>query len=119
MTTLLINTAAPGAWVALAQGEEVLAHQVIKNDDVRGEQVLTAGSELLARVGLKHADLAIVAAQCGPGRYSSLRVGLTTASVLADALGLSLKQFFADELQAAAMEVAAAEAVATLTPRYK
>jgi tRNA threonylcarbamoyladenosine biosynthesis protein TsaB len=57
----------------------------------RSAQTLAPGIQnLLRRVGWRPADLRLVAVAAGPGSFTGLRIGVTTAKTLAYALGADL-----------------------------
>jgi tRNA threonylcarbamoyladenosine biosynthesis protein TsaB len=81
MLLLAFDTATEVATVALVDGEEVLGEGVTS-----AGRLLVEVEALISRVGRQSADLDGIAVGLGPGRYTSLRMGLVTARTLAFAL---------------------------------
>src|SRR5438132_7166535 len=67
---------------------EVRAERVEVDARRHGEALAPAIHECLAEAGAAPRDLAAVVAGVGPGPFTGLRVGLVTATALADALGV-------------------------------
>ncbi len=88
---LALDTATPAvvaALVSLLPQPEVLAARVAVDARRHGELLAPAVRDLLADAGRRPAELTAVVAGLGPGPFTGLRVGLVTAAVLADALGI-------------------------------
>jgi tRNA threonylcarbamoyladenosine biosynthesis protein TsaB len=74
--------------VALLQGERCL-HDWLGPEDMRHHETLLAGvHECLGKTGFRLSDLAFLSVGVGPGMFTGLRIGLTTAKFLADPLQL-------------------------------
>ncbi len=90
MRILALETTERIGSVAAFDGDNVL----ICNDlsrDVQGAQSLAPGiRDLLDQVGWLPADVELVAVTQGPGSFTGLRIGLTTAKVFAYATGAAL-----------------------------
>lgn len=65
-----------------------LAERIIEGTRAHNEQLMPAVEEALGSAGLAYSDLAAVVVGCGPGPFTGLRVGMSTASALAHALGV-------------------------------
>lgn len=86
--TLAIATATPQVSVAL-QGPDGLAGAVVVRAGRRhGETLAPAIESLMALVGVTLADVERVAVDTGPGLFTGLRVGVSTAKALGSALDL-------------------------------
>jgi tRNA threonylcarbamoyl adenosine modification protein YeaZ len=100
MLVLALDTATPACSVAVvdvqpgpAAGDpalEVLAAASAVDARRHGELLAPSIAEVTARAGIALTDLAAVVAGIGPGPFTSLRVGVVTASALADALGVGV-----------------------------
>ncbi|MDR2132588.1 MAG: tRNA (adenosine(37)-N6)-threonylcarbamoyltransferase complex dimerization subunit type 1 TsaB [Clostridiales Family XIII bacterium] len=89
MPLLAIETTGPFASVALMDDEgrvfEIASDQ--KMNHLKGLSAMIA--ELLAGKGLSLADVDLVAASAGPGSFTGIRIGVSTARALAQALGIA------------------------------
>lgn len=83
MLTLAFDTATEVATVALVRDGRPLGERV-----TTASRLLAAADELLEQAGCAPGDLDRLVAGTGPGRYTSLRMGLVTARALAFSLGL-------------------------------
>lgn len=88
MLILAFDTATPAVTVALGDGSGVLAQRGAGDARRHGELLAPFISEVLAETGAGLGDLTAIAVGTGPGPYTGLRVGLVTAQVLSDALGV-------------------------------
>jgi tRNA threonylcarbamoyladenosine biosynthesis protein TsaB len=93
MNVLGFDTATAATAVALVAGDEV--HEA-RDDPPPGErprhtaELLALARDLLARAGLRFADLDRVAVGTGPGSFTGLRIGVATARALAQATGVAV-----------------------------
>lgn len=87
---ILIETSASLCSVALAEEGRVITYR--ESSDGRQHAALTAPfvKEVLDEAGLKVADCAAVAVSAGPGSYTGLRVGSSTAKGLCFGAGIPL-----------------------------
>lgn len=83
MITLAFDTATTLATVALVREGDVLGER-----QTRAVKLLEDVEELLAPAGVAASDVGRLAVGLGPGSYTSLRMGLVTARMLAFSLGV-------------------------------
>jgi tRNA threonylcarbamoyladenosine biosynthesis protein TsaB len=83
---LAIDTATPAVAVALHDGSAVVGESTTPHHQRHGELLAAAVSDVLAAAGRTPSDVTRVVVGVGPGPYTGLRVGVTTAVVLAAAL---------------------------------
>jgi len=90
MTELSIDTASSLASVALSRGGEVIAESTWQCERNHTVELLPAIERLLTDAAVLKRDLSAVFVSVGPGMYTGLRVGVSTAQGLARASGLPL-----------------------------
>lgn len=88
MRLLAIDTSTPTAAVALHDGDALIAERAVSDARKHGELVAPLVDEVLAAVAARPADLSAIAVGLGPGPYTGLRVGIVTAKVMGEALGI-------------------------------
>lgn len=88
MAWLSLSTSGPWGEVGLAPERGPFAVRPLGRGAARGRGILPAVEELLREAGLRPADLAAVAVDVGPGSFTGVRVGVTTAKSLAFALAI-------------------------------
>ncbi|HVX11933.1 MAG TPA: tRNA (adenosine(37)-N6)-threonylcarbamoyltransferase complex dimerization subunit type 1 TsaB [Pirellulales bacterium] len=114
MRILAIETSGMAGTVAAREGDE-WSQELPLDREHRGARTLApALAELLRQVGWKPRDVQLVAVSVGPGSFTALRVGITTAktfayAVSAEILGISTLEVIA----AQATGVADAATIAT------
>lgn len=87
MTTVLaFDTATDVVTVAVGRHGAVVAARVVDSDRAHAERLVPTVRDVVAEAGLTLADLDALAVGVGPGRFTGLRVGVTTAK----AFGLAL-----------------------------
>ena len=77
--------------VGLARGDRVLATATVADQMAHVEQLMPLVSECLDAAGAQVSDLEQVVVGLGPGPFTGLRVGVVTAQVLGQVLGLELR----------------------------
>jgi tRNA threonylcarbamoyladenosine biosynthesis protein TsaB len=84
---LALETSGTSGSVAALEGDSLLAEHCL-DPSLRSARSLAPGiARLLAEVGWQPRDVRIVAVTAGPGSFTGLRVGLTTAKTIAYAVG--------------------------------
>ena len=68
-----------------------VASGVVADRRAHAEQLTPLVQRVLAEAGLGFSDLGAIAVGVGPGPFTGLRVGVATAAVLAEALGLPIR----------------------------
>lgn len=79
---LNIDTATPVCSVALARDGKLIALREKNEKNIHAEILTQFIMEVIAEAGLKLADLEAVAVSKGPGSYTGLRIGVSTAKGL-------------------------------------
>ncbi|MEX2177014.1 MAG: tRNA (adenosine(37)-N6)-threonylcarbamoyltransferase complex dimerization subunit type 1 TsaB [Pirellulaceae bacterium] len=87
MLTLALETSAAGGSIALLQGDALLAGEGLPADRRSASALAPAVAAMLQKLGIQPADIGLVATTIGPGSFTGLRVGVTTAKALAYAIG--------------------------------
>ena len=90
MKVLAIETSTPASSVALGEGDEVMAMSVQVNRRNHVGFLVPAIDFCFERAGWKAGDLDAIAVDVGPGPYTGLRAGLSTAQGIAAAVGVPL-----------------------------
>ncbi len=89
MTTVLgIDTATSHVSIAIAIDGEVIGEASLAADRRHAEVLTPALETLFGAAGLKPRDLDAIGVGIGPGLFTGLRVGITTAMTMAHALGV-------------------------------
>ncbi|MBB5871538.1 tRNA threonylcarbamoyl adenosine modification protein YeaZ [Allocatelliglobosispora scoriae] len=92
MLILVLDTSTPAITAAVVEiaptSVTLLAERVTIDGKAHGEQLAPGIDAALAEAGAKPRDLAAIVAGLGPGPFTGLRVGLVTAVVMADTLGI-------------------------------
>jgi tRNA threonylcarbamoyladenosine biosynthesis protein TsaB len=86
MTIIQIETATTVCSVALAKDGEVIAFKQLDQRNIHAEIITLFIDELINTAGLKYTDIDAVAVSSGPGSYTGLRIGVSTAKGLCFAL---------------------------------
>ena len=91
MTKLLaIETTGLRGSVACAERGKLLTSELLRSDQRSAQSLIPAIESILKSRGWVPADLDGIAVAVGPGSFTGLRVGVTTAKVLAWACGAAL-----------------------------
>ena len=114
MTILQIETATTSCSVAIARDRQILGFKEIDQRNIHAEVITVYMDGLIKDAGLSYADIDAVAVSCGPGSYTGLRIGVSTAKGLCFALDKPL--IAVETLAAMAAGVAQNNAGALLCP---
>ncbi|MBL4676187.1 MAG: tRNA (adenosine(37)-N6)-threonylcarbamoyltransferase complex dimerization subunit type 1 TsaB [Mucilaginibacter sp.] len=83
---LQIETATTSCSVALSANGEVLAYKEINERNIHAEVITLYIDELIKQQNASYSDIDAIAVSCGPGSYTGLRIGVSTAKGLCFAL---------------------------------
>ncbi|MES2375301.1 MAG: tRNA (adenosine(37)-N6)-threonylcarbamoyltransferase complex dimerization subunit type 1 TsaB [Bacteroidota bacterium] len=86
MIILQIETATTVCSVALAKDGEVIGFKQLDERNIHAEIITLFIDELINTMGFKYGDIDAVAVSSGPGSYTGLRIGVSTAKGLCFAL---------------------------------
>lgn len=111
MLLLALDTSA-AVGVALTDGTRVLASVTEEDTRRHAELLAPAVREVLSRAGADRRDLTAVVAGVGPAPFTGLRVGVVTALVLGEALGVPVHGLCSLDALAATALAAAPRALA-------
>ena len=84
---LAIETSTPVCGAALVQTGRLLAEINVQTGNTHSERLMPQLERLFLLAGADRAELAALAVSIGPGSFTGLRIGLTTAKTLAYAWG--------------------------------
>jgi tRNA threonylcarbamoyladenosine biosynthesis protein TsaB len=87
MRTLALETSGPAGSVAALDGEQLLAAATLDPAQRTARVLAPAIRDVLRQVGWRPADVQLVAVTAGPGSFTGLRLGVTTAKTFAYAAG--------------------------------
>ena len=87
---LALETATDVCSVALAYGGNMVAALSLRRPRAHAENLLPLTREALRAGGVRADALEVVAVSMGPGSYTGLRIGVSTAKGLAEAAGAAL-----------------------------
>lgn len=109
---LALETSAVGGSVALLQGEQVLSQRALAEGRRSGQWLAPAIDEALQAAGRQPREVRLVAVTTGPGSFTGLRVGVTTAKTFAyatgsDVIGLNTLDVVAAQVPAEQLQQAA------------
>jgi tRNA threonylcarbamoyladenosine biosynthesis protein TsaB len=85
LLVLGIDTATPVTSAAAGSEAGVLASMAVRNDRAHAELLVPMVREVLEHAGIDHTALAGIAVGTGPGLFTGLRVGISSAKALAQA----------------------------------
>lgn len=95
---LTIQTATKQPFIFLSQGSEVIEVHLIENHHHLTENLIPYIEKALNNHSLNFKDLAAVACCNGPGSFTGIRIGISTAQTLSYALKIPLINFHSLEL---------------------
>lgn len=87
---LLIETATTSCSVALSEGGKVLAVREANERNIHATHITLFIEEVMERANKHYSDLKAIAVSKGPGSYTGLRIGVSTAKGLCYALDIPL-----------------------------
>ena len=87
---LCLETATPTCSVALNDSKKTLALRECKGQNAHSEKITLFIKEVMDEVGIGYDQLDAVAVSKGPGSYTGLRIGVSTAKGVCYAAGLPL-----------------------------
>ena len=87
---LLLETATSSCSVALSENGKIIAFKEANERNIHASHITLFIEELMIKTGKKYSDLKAVAVSKGPGSYTGLRIGVSTAKGLCYALDIPL-----------------------------
>ena len=104
MTLLALETATDVCGVALLQDDAVVAQAHLRRPRIHSERLTPLVEDVLAHGAVEAASLDAVAVSMGPGSYTGLRIGVSTAkgwarAVDADLIGVPTLEAYAARLR--------------------
>lgn len=118
MRLLALETSGTGGSVAALDGQSVLAQVTLEAEQRSGRMLHPATQQLLAQVGWQPRQVDVVAVTVGPGSFTGLRIGVTTAKTFCYATGARLVAINTLDCLAAQVDQPA-EHIATVIDAYR
>ncbi|MDD2488164.1 MAG: tRNA (adenosine(37)-N6)-threonylcarbamoyltransferase complex dimerization subunit type 1 TsaB [Bacteroidales bacterium] len=87
---LLIETATQICSVALAKGNTILSKRLINISNAHSSQLSLLIEEVMKEASVSYSELSAIGVSKGPGSYTGLRIGVSTAKGFAYALNIPL-----------------------------
>lgn len=116
MLLLALDTSTSAVTVALHDGRTVLSESTVIDVRAHVERLAPGIEEVLRRTGRSPAELTHIVTGTGPGPFTALRIGVTTARMLALATGAALSGVCSlDALAFAAAEEASPQGLLVAT----
>jgi len=88
MYVLGIEAATPVAGVAVVYKDKLLAERFVNNRKTHSVNLLPMIKAVIEEAGIKPSDIEGVAVSAGPGSFTGLRIGMSTAKTLAQVWGV-------------------------------
>lgn len=118
MKYILIDTSKPNVLVVLGEDEKVLGQDSWAGDKTLSTKLLSAIDALLKKNNVPWADVERLAVHRGPGHYSALRTGITTATFLAMGKDIPLVQVEGEMLEELMKQARENKPVTVVVPKY-
>lgn len=90
MFVLGIESATPVAGVAVVDDSKILAERMVNNQRTHSVNLLPMVKAVIEEAGLGPGDIQGVAVSTGPGSFTGLRIGMSTAKTLAQVWGVPI-----------------------------
>jgi len=94
---LYIDTSKPETKIALFENGRVLAEKVWLSVKNQSEELLSEINKIILKENKTKSDIFKIVVVTGPGSYTGLRVGLSTANALAFCLNIAIEGVSSDE----------------------
>lgn len=89
MRILALDTSTQKGSIALLEGDELVAELRVNSMETHSARLLGNMEFLLAHAGWKLEDLGLIAAGIGPGSFTGIRIGISSAMGLAQTLSIA------------------------------
>lgn len=86
MKILAIDTASFPASAAITDGEYILGEYVVRNQRKHSQNIMPMIDSLFESLGMDISEIDVFAVTVGPGSFTGLRIGISTARAFAQAL---------------------------------
>jgi len=90
MLVLGIETSTPWASVTIGSEQGIIGSCLVSRGASHGEFILPAVEFLMSKADLTYRNLSAIAVGRGPGLFTGMRIGMTTAKTLAQALSVPI-----------------------------
>lgn len=115
---LIIDTAHPTARIVLGNSEKILGTREWMNTPHVGTDLLVYIEELLTECGQKKENISRIGVHPGPGSYGLVRMGIVTATILAQGIGAELVGISNETPEEARQEALQLSSISSIEPKY-
>ncbi len=88
MITIALDTTCMTGGVAVLDGERLVAEYMLSVKRTHSERLMSSLSTVMKDASLEPSDIGLIACCVGPGSFTGIRIGVSSAKAIAMAQGL-------------------------------